>query len=295
VSAAGSPRQARGFYGIGIVGSKTAVNVGTLWRSAASLDAGFIFTAGRRYPKQASDTVKAWKHVPMFEFIHGEDLFEHLPKDCVPVAVEITPDARPLAAYVHPERACYILGAEDGGMPRRVLDRCRDVIQLPGSHCLNVAVAGSIVMYDRIVKGSIAQPVERRSTHMVPCPLPEGSKARGLPEDHQPQQWGGLGRAKPPGLGGRVITEAQVELLRDLARFGTEGQILRLGGEKCRELVALCDSWLAQRDVVAAATRIVNEATYVEAHTDGSVTVEVEATYWSALVAAVVSGTPTYE
>lgn len=144
----------RGFYGIGIVGSKTPLNVGTLWRSAGSLDAAFIFTAGRRYPKQASDTIKAWKHIPLFEFDTAADLFEHIPKDCVPVAVELNDASRPLARYSHPERAVYMLGAEDNGLPNAVLERCRDIVQIPGSHCLNVAVAGSIVLYDRVAKAA---------------------------------------------------------------------------------------------------------------------------------------------
>lgn len=145
-------RQLRGFYGIGIVGSKTPLNVGTLWRSAGSLGAAFIFTAGRRYPKQASDTIKAWRHIPLFEIDSADELFDHIPKDCVPVAVEIAANSRPLKNYVHPERAVYILGAEDMGIPPRVLDRCRDIVQLPGEFCLNVSTAGSIVLYDRVSK-----------------------------------------------------------------------------------------------------------------------------------------------
>lgn len=142
----------RGFYGIGIVGSKTPLNVGTLWRSAFSLGAAFIFTAGRRYPRQASDTVKAWRHVPLLEFADAADLLAHIPYDCVPVAVELDDRARPLSRYSHPDRAVYILGAEDHGIPRAVLDCCRDVVQIPGDYCLNVAVAGSIVLYDRQAK-----------------------------------------------------------------------------------------------------------------------------------------------
>jgi tRNA G18 (ribose-2'-O)-methylase SpoU len=67
--------------------------------------------------------------------------------------VEFDPRARPLDRYVHPERACYLLGAEDTGLPKHVLDRCRDLVQIPATaYCLNVAVAGSIVMYDRAAK-----------------------------------------------------------------------------------------------------------------------------------------------
>jgi len=142
----------RGYCGIGIVGSKNPLNVGTLWRSAGILGAGFIFTAGKRYPHQASDTIKAYRHVPMFEYESGHDLITHMPKDCVPVAIEIDSRARRLEDYVHPERACYLLGAEDTGLPATVLERCRDIIVLPGDRCLNVSVAGSIVLYDRLAK-----------------------------------------------------------------------------------------------------------------------------------------------
>lgn len=142
----------RGFYGIGIVGAKTPLNVGTLWRSAGLMGAAFIFTAGRRYPKQASDTIKAWKHIPMYELDDADALFDHIPRDCVPVAVEQVLRSRQLPAYTHPERAVYILGAEDTGVPRKVLERCRDVVEIPSSRCLNVAVAGSIVLYDRMAK-----------------------------------------------------------------------------------------------------------------------------------------------
>ena len=159
-----SPRASRGFYGIGIVGSKTPLNVGTLWRSAGILGASFMFTAGRRYPRQASDTIKAWKHTPMFEFDDADALFSALPMGCIPIAVEMGERSRPLANFVHPERACYILGAEDTGVPARVLERCSYVVSIPGDHNLNVAVAGSIVLYDRVAKqGAVAQSVERLS------------------------------------------------------------------------------------------------------------------------------------
>ncbi len=142
----------RGFYGIGIVGSKTPINVGTLWRSAGILGAAFMFTAGRRYPQQASDTIKAWRHTPFFEFDTADELFSAIPKGCVPVAVEMDDRARPLAKLVHPERAVYILGAEDTGIPQRILRRCKHVVSIPGEHSLNVAVAGSIVLYDRLAR-----------------------------------------------------------------------------------------------------------------------------------------------
>lgn len=142
----------RGYFGIGIFNGKNERNVGTLWRSAAILGADFIFTVGRRYKKQCSDTTKAPRHIPLYHYTDWEDFFRHVPYDCPVVAVELADGSIPLERYFHPERCIYLLGAEDTGIPKRILDRCRDTIQIEGNYCYNVAVAGSIVMYDRRIK-----------------------------------------------------------------------------------------------------------------------------------------------
>ncbi len=144
-----------GFFAIGIVNPKTTENVGTLWRSAAALGASFTFQIGGRLRKQASDTTKAWRKLPHFELPDVDAFRSAIPHACVPVAVELTADATPLADYTHPERAIYVLGAEDNGIPREVMNLCRDTVILPGVYCLNVAVAGSVLMYDRTAKRGI--------------------------------------------------------------------------------------------------------------------------------------------
>lgn len=142
----------RGYFGIGIYNGKNTANIGTLWRSAAILGADFIFTIGHRYQKQCSDTMKTQRHIPLFHYENGEDFFNHVPYDCPVVAVELSDDSIPLDRYCHRERCIYLLGAEDGGIPNSILDLCKETVQIIGDHCYNVAVAGSIVMYDRAVK-----------------------------------------------------------------------------------------------------------------------------------------------
>ena len=116
----------RGYFGIGIYGAKYGSNVGTLWRSAHLMQAGFIFTIGRRYTPVPSDTHKSWRQVPLFEY----DTFDQF-------------------------RAAL-------GLPQEVLDACDDVVQIPSANSLNVAVAGSIVAYDRLAKAAMhAQPHDR--------------------------------------------------------------------------------------------------------------------------------------
>jgi tRNA G18 (ribose-2'-O)-methylase SpoU len=147
----------RGFFEIGIYHGKTVANVGTLWRSAYQLGASGIFTVGQRYSRQASDTVKAYKHVPLRTYLNFDALISGLPYSCPIVAVEM--GGRSLPSFFHPERAVYLLGAEDSGIPASVLARCHHVVSLPSinTNSYNVAVAGSIVMFDRQAKAGAFQ------------------------------------------------------------------------------------------------------------------------------------------
>lgn len=143
----------RGFFEIGIYHSKTEVNLGTLWRSAYQLGAAGIFTIGRRYKTQSSDTLKTWRHIPMRQYNTIDELVETLPNACPLIGIEM--GGLPLSTFTHPERACYLLGAEDHGLPPTIMKRCHYNVSIGAMRTasFNVAVAGSIVMYDRMVKG----------------------------------------------------------------------------------------------------------------------------------------------
>lgn len=73
------------------------------------------------------------------------------------VFVEQTEDSKPLETAAHPKRAIYILGAEDYGVPTELM-RGHQKVQIDTPMCLNVASAGSIVMYDRHLKEMRAKP-----------------------------------------------------------------------------------------------------------------------------------------
>lgn len=147
----------RGFFEIGIFRGKTPANVGTLWRSAYQLGASGIFTVGRRYPKQASDTLQAYRHIPLREYESLEAFVLASPYDCPIVAVEM--GGTPLPEFHHPERAIYLLGAEDHGLSKEALARCHRTVSLPSirTNSYNVAVAGSLVMFDRMTKAMAHQ------------------------------------------------------------------------------------------------------------------------------------------
>ena len=143
-----------GFFGIGIEHTKTEANVGTLWRSADLLGAAFIFTIGRRYRRQASDTMKTARNIPLWHFETLESLVT--PLDCPIVGVELDPKATPIETFTHPKRCVYLLGAEDHGLTRAAIARCHRLVQLPGRASMNVSAAGTVVLYDRQAKSARA-------------------------------------------------------------------------------------------------------------------------------------------
>lgn len=142
----------RGYFGIGVYGPKTVENIGTLWRSAHNFGAAFLFTIGRRYHRQASDTTHAGLSVPLYNYLTFEEFLTHRPNDCSLVAIEQSELSRDVKTFIHPQRCIYLLGAEDTGLPLAIQERCKNVIHISTPMCLNVAVAGSIIMYDRFIK-----------------------------------------------------------------------------------------------------------------------------------------------
>jgi tRNA(Leu) C34 or U34 (ribose-2'-O)-methylase TrmL len=141
----------RGYFGIGIVAGKFGVNQGQLLRSGMCFGADFLFTVGCRFAKQPSDTTAGERHIPFYEYKDIEDLLCHRPVGCQPIFIELKPWAIPLTKFSHPQRAIYILGPEDGSLPDYECSLF-PTIAIDTQFCLNVAIAGSIIMYDRQFK-----------------------------------------------------------------------------------------------------------------------------------------------
>jgi len=143
----------RGYFGIGIIHGKTEENIGTLLRSAHNFGAAFVFTVEGRYHRQPTDTTKAHLSIPLFYFDSLADLRAHMPQGAALIGVEQDQRARDLPGYCHPEQAVYLLGGEDCGLTEDDRRDCDSIVQVPGTkYCLNVASAGSIVLYDRMAK-----------------------------------------------------------------------------------------------------------------------------------------------
>jgi tRNA G18 (ribose-2'-O)-methylase SpoU len=143
----------RGYFGIGAEGVSKSANVGALLRTAHAFSASFCFTLGAGFDSRAArsaDTSDTALHVPLYRYREGEVI--PLPQGCVLVGIEITEDAAELPSFRHPLNAAYVLGPERASLSAATLAQCRHVVRIPTRFSLNLAVAGALVLYDRLLQ-----------------------------------------------------------------------------------------------------------------------------------------------
>ncbi len=162
----------RGYFGIGVEGVSKAMNAGNLYRSANAFGASFVFTVAAAYCDDdgTSDTSDAPGQVPFYRFETLETL--RLPESCALVGIEIHDDAVELPSFRHPRRAAYVLGMERMGLSDGMIACCDHLIRIPTRFSLNLASAGVVVMYDRLIS------LQRFGVR----PLVPGGKVDPLPE-----------------------------------------------------------------------------------------------------------------
>ena len=141
----------KGYFGIGVEGLSKPMNAGNLFRSAHAFGASFIFTVAAEWSPdiRKSDTSDAAQQVPLYRFDSVETM--RLPNGCALVGVELMDDAVDLPSFRHPRCAAYVLGMERGSLSAALVDCCDHLIKIPTRFSLNLAAAGAIVMYDRIL------------------------------------------------------------------------------------------------------------------------------------------------
>jgi len=140
---------ARGYFAIGAERISKALNLGNLMRSAHGFGASFTFTIGASYAalEARSDTSKSSQHLPHYNWRSVAELA--LPEGCRLVGVELLDRAIELPSFRHPLRAAYVLGPERGSLSAELVERCDYLVRIPCHFCINLAMAGAIVMYDR--------------------------------------------------------------------------------------------------------------------------------------------------
>ena len=128
------------------------MNLGALMRTAHAFGSSFVFSVGAAEKIRhvyRSDTSKTFEHVPYYQWDTMDDMA--LPRGCELVGVELTDDAIELPTFRHPIAAAYIMGRERGNLSPEMIEKCAFVIKIPMKFCVNVSVAGALVMYDRMI------------------------------------------------------------------------------------------------------------------------------------------------
>ncbi len=140
----------RGYFAIGAERISKALNLGNLMRSAHGFGASFTFTIGASYQalEARADTSKGRLHLPHFNWATVGELA--LPEGCRLIGVELLDQAIELPSFRHPMCAAYVLGPEQGELSPALIARCDHIVRIPSSFCINLAMAGAIVMYDRV-------------------------------------------------------------------------------------------------------------------------------------------------
>ncbi|MBI1186714.1 MAG: TrmH family RNA methyltransferase [Alphaproteobacteria bacterium] len=163
----------RGYFGIGVEEISKPMNMGALMRTAHAFGASFFFTinaAPKVREAYNADTSRTFDSVPYYAWPTLDDL--RLPRGCALVGVELTDDAIDLPRFKHPAAAAYVLGRERGSLSDALQARCAHIVRIPTKFCVNVGIAGAILMYDRTLSlgGYPARPL------MPGGPAPEMSE-----------------------------------------------------------------------------------------------------------------------
>lgn len=141
----------RGYFGIGAERIDKVMNIGSLFRTAHAFGADFMFTVNSTYSRREgrrSDTSDSTSHVPFYSFPSVNNMV--LPQGCILIGIELIEDSIDLPSFRHPQQAAYILGPERGELSPEIIDQCTHTVKIPTKFCINVGLAGAIVMYDRM-------------------------------------------------------------------------------------------------------------------------------------------------
>lgn len=142
----------RGYFGIGVEGMSKPGNAGNLIRSAHAFGASFFFLVDPQAElrrTRVADTSNAADQIPVHVYDNLGEMT--LPQGCQLVGVELLEDSVDLPSFRHPTRAAYVLGPERGSLSPEMVARCDHIIKIPMKFCINVGVAGALVMYDRLL------------------------------------------------------------------------------------------------------------------------------------------------
>lgn len=140
---------------IALTDPKSPTNVGAVMRAAGCYQANKVLYSGIRYAKAAkfqTDTKGVSNKIPLE---HVDDFLANKLDDIKVICVDLVEGAIPLPAFIHPEKAIYIFGPEDGTISQAVVDCADSVVYVPTIGCMNLAASVNVLLYDRLAKSCL--------------------------------------------------------------------------------------------------------------------------------------------
>lgn len=140
-----------------LINPKYPHNVGTCQRACSAFGVKQLWWTGdrvtldpekgERLPRE--ERMRGYKDVDLINYDRPLDQF---PRGTTPVAIEVRANSERLPEFVHPDNPVYVFGPEDGMIPKHILSLCHRFLLIPTKHCLNLAAAVNVVLYDRMAK-----------------------------------------------------------------------------------------------------------------------------------------------
>jgi len=146
------------------------INLVTLLRSCEIFGAKEFITVGVKPEITEKASVGAKKWIEVKHFDNFEDAYKYLKeKGYKLVGVEILKEAKnTFEIKEYPKKCCFIIGSEkEGGLSKEVIEKCDLIVRIPQygiTGSLNTATAGSIIVYDYVLKNikvDLLEPKER--------------------------------------------------------------------------------------------------------------------------------------
>jgi tRNA (guanosine-2'-O-)-methyltransferase len=149
-------RRTAGTVSLALVSLSNPFNVGSIYRTAATLGADTVYLVGAtptpqeaKVRKTSMGTEKAVQTVQLATLAEvAEQVHAH---GGVMTAVELAEGAVAIHEHVFPDDVCLVLGSEGHGLPPAALSHCDNVVFVaqPGKVAsLNVSVAASLALYE---------------------------------------------------------------------------------------------------------------------------------------------------
>lgn len=129
-------------------------NFGTIIRSANAFGASKVFYYGKKhYDRRAAVGTNHYTEVVHLSTL---DEVKELKHHYIFVGLENNvPKTEPLLDFSHPPVGLYIIGEENAGIPKEILELCEHVVEIPNQgsvRSINAGSAASIIMYDYAIK-----------------------------------------------------------------------------------------------------------------------------------------------